>query len=156
MSVVKGVVEAKSNKYDKYSILVNGNWYSSKYEIRAEKGDTVEFDDGGDGKKYARKVRVVSEAGSGESTSSNSGNSRTPGFPVGVDTKDRSIVRQNSLSHAVQMVIGMTIPAPYDSWEEREEATKLFATLIVETARIFEDYSSGDGDAAAAEAILKE
>lgn len=158
MSIVTGVVEACSNKFDKYSLLVNGKWYSSKYEVKAGKGDTVEFDDGG--KTWIRKLRVVSGSGGGSTAPSvaSAAVSRTVGFPVPIDTKDRSIVRQNALNVAVQLVKAQMEGDSwaFGSWEERESSTKKFAELVVDCARIFEDYSSGDGDAAEAAAMLDE
>lgn len=156
--IVTGEVEATSNKFDKYSLLVNGKWYSSKYEVKAEKGDTVEFDDGG--KTWIRKLRVVSGAGAGSTAPSvaSSGVSRTVGFPVPIDTKDRSIVRQNALNVAVQLVKAQIEGDSwtFSDWGEREASLKKFAELTVDCARIFEDYSSGDGDASEAAAMLDE
>lgn len=153
MSIVSGVVEAYSNKFDKHAILVDGKWYSSKFEIKAQKGDTVEFDDGG--KSYVRKCRVVGGSGSGSTSPAvaSAGVSRTPGFPVPIDTKDRSIVRQNALNVAVRMVPVST--DPYKTWEGRELAMQKYAELVVGVARIFEDYSSGDSDTAEAAAMLE-
>lgn len=157
MGMVTGVVEAKNHnaKYGTYGILVNGGWYNSKYEIRAEKGDEVEFDDGG--KNYVRKCKVLG-AGGGASTSGGASTgtvvSRQPGFPVPVDTKDRSIVRQNALRHAVVLVTNMVGPQEYDSWSDRETAMENFAKLAVEVARMFEDYTAGDSEGAEAAAML--
>lgn len=123
---VTGVAEAKSNKFDKYSVLVNGTWYSSKFEIPCEKGDTVEFDDGG--RKYCQKLRVVIEGGSSTGKSS-SGNS-----DLGV-SKDRCIVRQNALSHATSIVC-MTGVADVETT----------ANMTVEVAKIFEGYAMGDDE----------
>lgn len=160
MSIVRGVIEASNHnaKFGTYGILVDGKWYNSKYEIRAEKGDEVEFDDGG--KNYVRKCKVVGSSSSGSTAPSVAagGVTRTPGFPVPVDTKDRSIVRQNALKIAAELITNMMVPDhfEFDTWEEREKSTKAFAELIVDAARIFEDYSSGDGDAAEAAAMLDE
>lgn len=156
MGMVTGEIEAKSNKFDKYSILVNGQWYSSKYEIKAEKGDIVEFDDGD--KKYARRVKVIGVVGQCNvaSTTAPAGISRTPGFPVPIDTKDRSIVRQSSLKSAVEMVTTLrgVIDTPKD-WDDLENQMERWAVLTVGVARIFEDYTAGDSDAEEAAAELK-
>lgn len=154
MSIVTGTVEAYSNKFDKHSILVNGKWYSSKFEIKAEKGDTVEFDDGG--KSYVRKCKVVGKAGSGSTSpaAASAGFSRTPGFPVPVDTKDRSIVRQNAVKVAAEIVNFTTVSPTFKTWEEREEVTQKFAELVVATARVIEDYTAGDSDMEAAVRML--
>ena len=156
MGMVTGEIEAKSNRFDKYSILVNGNWYASKYEIKAEKGDIVEFDDGD--KKYARRVKVIGKGGGGTASPAmaSAGISRTPGFPVPIDTKDRSIVRQSSLKSAVEMVTTLrgTIDTPKD-WDDLENQMERWAGMTVSVARIFEDYTAGDGDAEEAAAELK-
>lgn len=152
MSIINGTIEAYSNKYGKHSILVGGKWYSSKFEIKAGKGDTVEFDDKDKG--YVNALKVVS-AGSGGATKSSFGGrgATTVGFPVGFDTKDRSIVRQNSLSNAVKLVGDLYSGVEVDGSEESLEKV---AVLCVNVARIFEAYSSGDDDAKAAAKMLEE
>lgn len=153
MSEIKGVVKATSNKYGKYSILIDDIWYSSKFEIAADRGDEVVFED--EDKRYIRKLRVTAKGdGGGGGTSTGSGGTRTPGFPVGVDTKDRSIVRQNSLNHATSVVTALAAPTEYKTWEEREVAMEKYAVLAVSVARIFEDYSAGDSDAEEAKKML--
>lgn len=156
MAIITGEIEAKTGKgkYGTYGILVNGKWYNSKYEARCEKGDTVEFDDGG--KNYYNKLKVV--GGSGGSSSPSPGRSATPGFPVALDTKDRAIVRQNSLGHATSLVSNMIEAGAlkFPKWEDREAATEAYAVLCVDVARIFEAYSSGDADAAAATEMAEE
>jgi hypothetical protein len=64
MALVKGTVEAVSTKYDKYSILVNDQWYGTKMEwarVKPNKGDSVEFDDGGS--KFLKKVKILGSSG---------------------------------------------------------------------------------------------
>lgn len=67
MSQVQGVVEAVSTKFGKFSIIVNDTWYNTKQEyapsILPDKGDSVEFDDGG--KNYLKYLKVV-KRGEGE------------------------------------------------------------------------------------------
>jgi hypothetical protein len=69
MGVQSGTVEAVSTKFDKLSVLVNEVWYSTKQEFaeewkyKPEKGDLIQFDDGG--KKFLKKVNKL---GSGEAT----------------------------------------------------------------------------------------
>lgn len=166
MAQVTGVIEAKSNKFGKFSILLdNGTWYSSKFEIKGEKGDTVEFDDGG--KNYCQKLRVVG-GGSASAPSSSGGGGSTytpaakakPGFPVPVDTKDRSIVRQNALAHATNIwKTLMEKQPPVDKVMTDKEVEKFLeksANMINDIAIIFESYTSGDADAAAVEEMMKE
>jgi hypothetical protein len=62
MALVTGTVEAAHSKWDKWNILVNDKWYSTKLEYaRAKpgKGAVVEFDDGG--AKFTKNLRVISE-----------------------------------------------------------------------------------------------
>lgn len=162
MAIITGKVEAISspNKFGKHSILLDKVWYTSLYPVKCDRDDTVEFEDAG--KKYIRDLKVISKGAGGSSGGGGYARSappRTPGFPVGVDTKDRSIVRQNSLGHAVRLVAAMTdasVTEDYGTWEERETGTEVFAQLCVSVARIFEDYSSGDSDGAEAAAALDE
>lgn len=150
MSIINGTIEAYSNKYGKHSILVGGKWYSSKFEIKAEKGDTVEFDDKDKG--YVNALKVVGSGGGSPARSSYSGRgSSAPGFPVALDTKDRSIVRQNSLSNAVRLVTDL-----YAKSADEEKELEELANLCVSVARVFEAYSAGDDDAKAAAAMLEE
>lgn len=151
MAQVTGVVAAMSNKYDKFSVCVDDVWYSSKFEIPCSRGDTVTFDNGD--KKWCRGLKVVSAGGggapapSGGTTSAAPSAAHKPAFPIGIDTKDRSIVRQNSLTHATNLYIKTMVGD--GTLPTEEDAIK-----IVELARIFEDYSSGDGDARDAAAEL--
>lgn len=157
MATVTGTVEAYSNKWDKDSILVNGKWYSTKFPLptKPDKGDEVEFEDGG--KNFINKFRITHSTGGGGSTASAPA-TRAAGFPVGVDTKDRSIVRQNSLGHAVHLVSSFTVnlDEEYGDWAEREKGMESFANLCVSVARIFESYSAGDGDMEEATKALEE
>ena len=161
MAMVTGVIEATAypNKFGKNAILIGGNWYNSQYPIRAEQGDEVEFDSGSTG-KYVNRIKVLTKGG-GASTGGGAATTRAapkPGFPVAVDTKDRSIVRQNSLSHAVNLVTAMLDAETFEfaDWDSRVSSTETFAQLCVGVARIFEDYSAGDSDAAEARAMLEE
>ena len=147
MGQVNGVVAAMSNKYDKFSVCVDDVWYSSKFEIPCSRGDTVTFDNGD--KKWCRQLKVVAAGGGGSAPAPSGGGysaptgapkaAYKPAFPIGIDTKDRSIVRQNSLAHATNLYV--------HSMTEGDGVTEADAQNIVDLARIFEDYSSGDGDA---------
>lgn len=157
MAEVTGTVEAVSHKFDKLSLKVNDTWYATKKEyapsFEINRGDEITFDSGSTG-KYLNKVRKLTGSG-GSTAPASTGGKRTPGFPVGIDTKDRSIVRQNSLSHAVNLVSTIVGPTTAKTFEEREKQAEALATLSVEVARIFEGYSSGDDDAAEAAAMLE-
>lgn len=146
MSTVTGIVEAASkNKYG-FGIMVNGSWYNSKWEIKAAKGDEVEFDDGG--KTYVQKLRVVKSAGgtpavSGGGKTSPGYNSYRGTFPVTTTDGARAIIRQNALTNATNLVVGSGEKLKLD------DAVK----KILEVARHFEYYTSGDVDVEAKKAI---
>ena len=116
------------NKFGKYSIKLEDNdiWYNSNYEIKASKGDTVEFDDGG--KKYCSKLRVIGSGGSSSSGGGSASNS----------DKERSLIRQNALRHA-----GVIVSNAIDCGIE-DLNTELIADRTLELARRFEAYSSGE------------
>jgi hypothetical protein len=147
MAIVTGMVEAKSDKFDKFSIKVGDNWYSSKYEIKAERGDMVEFDDGD--KKYCRKLRVTggaSSGGGGGGTTVNTSPAAT-GFPIPTRHQSRSIIRQNSLTNAREL---------YINFANGEETFPEAVDAIIDIARKFEAYSAGDADYEAVQNKLKD
>jgi len=146
MSTVNGVVKAKSANKFGFGIMINDKWYNSKSEISCNKGDEVEFDDGG--KAYIRDLKVT-KGGSGVAASSGGSmvNKGTTGtsyargvFPLAANDGSRSIVRQNSITNAVALysyiVAAKEDPNPEDA-----------AYAVINIARIFEKYSAGDIDA---------
>jgi hypothetical protein len=145
MTTVTGVVKAKSANKFGFGIMVNDKWYNSKFEIGANKGDEVEFDDGG--KAYVRDLKVTkggsgATAGGGGSMASKGagGASYARGvFPLAANDGSRSIVRQNSITNAVVLCGKLGFPETVSS----EEA----AYAVINIARIFEKYSAGDIDA---------
>lgn len=69
-------------------------------------------------------------------------------FPVPPLHPDRSIIRQNSLTHAVRIMEEYQFDVLGESrWSTAEEA----ASAAVDIARIFEAYSTGEADARQAE-----
>lgn len=154
MSMINGVVEGVSTKYDKYSININGGWYSTKMEwarCKPVAGDTVEFDDAGG--KYTKNMRIVS-AGSGSAAPSAppSGSSTPPtaaikkgGFPMAIDDTYRSINRQNALTNACNVLSTQGSAGIIDP---------LGADDIIALAREFEAYTTGDIERYAAEASI--
>ena len=153
--MINGTVEAKSFnvKYGSYGMLIAGKWYNSKYEIKAEKGDEVEFDDGG--KNYIKGLKVVSSGGasttstaSGPSTSarsSGSGYGNRGKFPIAKDDGQRSIIRQNSLARSIEALKAANM---FDGMDPND-----MVSTIISTARLFEAYSAGDIDREAADLI---
>ena len=146
MSTVNGVVKAKSANKFGFGIMVNDKWYNSKYEINVEKGDEVEFDDGG--KSYVRDIKVTKGGGgsavTGGSTMASKGSGGTGyargAFPIPANDGSRAIVRQNSITNAVALLNQLDFPKKLDEMEE-------VAYAVINIARIFEKYSSGDLDA---------
>lgn len=147
--MVTGVIEAKSGKssYGTYGIMVGGKWYNSKYEVKANKGDEVEFDDGG--KNYCNKLKVLSGGGGGATTAApTASRSYSRGkFPIPTDDGQRSIIRQNSLTNAVNFMASVM-----DYAAAQEHMDDAIAT-VVDVARVFESYSAGDLDREAAKKL---
>ena len=147
MSTVNGVVKAKSANKFGFGIMVNDKWYNSKYEINVEKGDEVEFDDGG--KSYVRDIKVTKGGGgataTGGSTMASKGSGGTGyargAFPIPANDGSRAIVRQNSITNAVALLVGLGLK--FSDGEDMKE----YAYTIINIAREFEKYSSGDLDA---------
>jgi hypothetical protein len=151
MSIVTGNVQAKSTTKFGHGIMVNGNWYNSKFPIACDKGDDVEFDDGG--KKYVNKLRVTTKGGGADSgvgaKSTGSAGSATVArssggysrgvFPVPADDGSRSIIRQNSVTNAVNLTNTLIAAKKIPDGHNLED-------VIFSWARLFEKYSSGDID----------
>lgn len=148
MAQVNGVVEwSGKDKFDNFSIKVNNNWYKSKYPIKAEKGDTVEFDDGG--KNYANKLRVVTGGGTGTGSgtpSKGNGTFVSKQFPVPGLHPDRSIIRQNCLRHATELVTH-----GYHDGMLHSDNNDTVARCVIDLARRLEAYATGELDKKVAE-----
>ena len=152
MSIVNGVVEGTSEKFGKFSVLLNGTWYATKAEWapspKPNKGDEVQFDNGG--AKFIKGLKIL---GAGDSSSvtppSSSSSSPRPAFgggggrsfPVGALAPERTINRQNALTAAVNYANCVS-----DSFTPQE---------IIATARLFESYTTGDLDLENAQAAIE-
>lgn len=155
MALINGVVEYVDprNKYGKYSIKVNGLYYSTKPEYASwgnvNVGDTVSFDDAD--KKYIKKLVVLSGGSGVVSTGSSvssepkyTRNSVPVAFPVPSLHPDRSVIRQNMLRHATTIAISR--PWPLADEEMYNE--------VIRIARILERYATGEQDVEAAMKLL--
>lgn len=149
MAKVKGVVEWKNKSQWGYGIKVDGSWYNSKYNIKAEKGDLVEFDDGG--KNYCRELKVL-QSGGGDDDTGGGGTRSAEATAVQKASQPplhngRSIIRQNSLTNAnaFHATAGFQSKDPEARLEE-----------LIQTARVFESYSAGDEDVAKAAQVADE
>lgn len=137
MSMVTGTVGwVGQNKFGKYSIKLDGNetWYNSNYEIKAQKGDVVEFDDGG--KKYCQKLKVINSSGAGYAPPTGKPASQASGrmgpFPIPAKDGQRSIIRQNAVTNANALLGNHGEPYTVED--------------LLQVASEIEKYTSGDLD----------
>lgn len=135
MSIVTGVVEGCHTKWEKYNILVNGTWYSTKLEwanCQPAEGDTVNFDDGG--KNFMKNCAIITSGGNAPASAAPKAapakaySAPTAGFPMGANDKSRAINRQNALTNAVNY------------------AKDASPETIISFARYFESYTTGTLD----------
>lgn len=152
MATVTGTVEGFNTKFGKYSVLVNGTWYGTKEEwakVKPVKGDVVEFDDGG--AKYTKNMKIVTAGGgsapSGGGAAKSGGGYSRGTFPIGLEDGQRSIIRQNALTNARELV-SKTVGESFDPTATVE--------LIIDIAREFEAYTAGDIERYEAEAKKEE
>ena len=148
MSTVTGTVKVcKQSKFG-WGLLLEEDetkWYNSKFEIKANTGDNVTFDDGG--KNYVNKLKVntggvVAKAGS---VTTSAAPAKTHYLPVPLDNS-RAIIRQNALTNAREL---------YTAFGESSSELSDQAGNIIAIARIFEEYTSGDADMAVAMKALE-
>lgn len=165
MAKVTGTVEAATEKFGKFNLLVNDVWYSTKLEYatfdRPKRGDIVEFDDGGS--KFLQKVKIVGSGGSSEKSSAGGRgsvqgrstyrqNGTEGGFPVHPLAYERALDRRNALNAAVSVwneggITGM---------DELGIDTSISLDAIIAIARHFEDYTTGTADYEEAKRMLKD
>lgn len=149
MATVTGVVEGVSTKFGKYSILVDGTWYGTKEEwatVKPNKGDAVSFDNGG--AKFFKNCTITGGGSAPAASASASGSkSYSKGsFPVDPEDGSRAILRQNALTNARNL---------FGELKEGQDMEAAVATII-EMAREFEAFTSGDTERYAAEAKVKD
>lgn len=149
MTVITGVVESK--RKDNKAIKVNGVWYSaySAATLAAiNDGDVVTFESQAspDGRWQNIKGKVTVDAtGAMDTPVSAKGpalqttvNSRYT-FPIPATDSQRSILRQNALTNAREVVCAQ-------GWSEDDVSLDDVAKVIINIARKFEEYTSGDSD----------
>lgn len=145
MTMTTGNIEAITDKFGKFNVLLDdGRWYSTKMEwkpkMELNKGDSITFDAGPTG-KYLQKVKkngggsVAPSSGSPSAAPQKPVGGRT--FPIGALAPERTINRQNALTNAVNYLTG-------GSPEE-----------VIEVAKMFEAYTTGDLDAIEAQEAMK-
>lgn len=147
MSKVTGVIDNMNDNYNKVNILVNGTWYSTKQEYykgpTLSTGMTVSFDDGG--AKFLKYVKAEEAGAVATAAAPAVGKAPAMGgrtFPVGALAPERTINRQNALTNAVNYTKDSELTHTVDS--------------VINIARQFEAYTTGDLDLAEVEASLKE
>lgn len=140
-----------------YSLKVDGNWVKHGFKKPAcNVGDTIKFD--GESGTYGMEAKniVVTAKGTGGSAPVTSSTSKYPAgatgggtyssgrvFPIPPLHGDRSIVRQNALARATELIIGSRGGKAFDL----DDST---CVLAIRVARQFEAYTAGDLDLAAA------
>lgn len=150
MSIITGEVEAKA-KTGK-SIMVNGVWYSAYSSATLDgvsKGDTVSFEEQVKGSFHNIKGKVSVGGSPVEGcTATGATVPAKVGLPIKLD-RERSIIRQNALTNAREYVI-------YAKRANDNFNVDIDTPLIIEIAREFEAYTSGDADIAAAKKMVSE
>ena len=127
------------------AVQINDDWYSSYGGIEIKKakvgkGDTVSFGWIAKGPFNNIKTAIdVNDKGEDapprfETSTKPEAPSRAPKFGAVQLERDRCIIRQNSLTNAVNYYNG------------DKEGTMVNADDIIKTAKVFEAYSSGDAD----------
>ena len=149
MGQVTGIIEAKTgkSKYGTYGILVNGSWYNSKFEIKANKGDSVTFDDGG--KNYVKGLKASGSGGdtaAAKTTASSTGGRSFGKFPIPELDGQRAIIRQNAVTNANSFLATESVSLDSDP---------ITVDRLIEVARQIEAYTAGDLDAMAAESLIE-
>ena len=167
--VVKGVyskpVTTKFGNKNVYDMLLDdGNYYKHGFKKpNVEVGDSVTIEYEVD--KYGNKILKLSSGATGSSAPTDNQGTAAPSthstqtysiknskpFPVPFDHGDRSIIRQNSLTNARELV-----DAIWQNYGVGDESPidEDVIDRILKIAYKFEEYSSGDREAKAADAIL--
>lgn len=135
MGTITGTIEKVSKKFPpKVGFCLNGKWYNTNESYLKEsfvEGDVVAFED--KGKNFFNNPKKVSSGGGSSEASASSSSSYKPSggrtFPVGALAPERTINRQNALTNAVAFHSKDDSPTVED---------------ILATAKLFEDYTTGD------------
>lgn len=163
MNVVNGVVEltgtrevdTRNGKKDTYSFKVNGTWYKTGFKNPGvSKGQIVSFDYTPG--KWGNDVDVASIVIGGSATPPPPNSVQAPakpfrngGFPIDPLDGQRSILRQNAVTNAREIVALSSVECESMSVEH-------LLSLILTTAKHIEAYTSGDDDMEAAKASVGE
>lgn len=173
MTTATGVVKGIYNKDVKtrfgikkvYDLLLDdGNYYKQGFKKPiCDVGDsvTIEYNVGQYGNDITSLIRGTSSGASAPSLNDGSGftkpnaspnqysNKGNKPFPVPSDHGDRSIIRQNSLTNAREMCIANNI------MHKNLVDNNVLANEIIRVAYMFEEYSSGDREVKAVDALME-
>lgn len=137
-----------------YSIEVNGAWYEAGFKAPGNVGDFVTFDyslsygknkitDGTLSKGSGASVGAAPfKAPGATSGPTSSGSGKT--FPVPKNHPDRSIMRQNAVNRAVEV---LTAGGCFDALDPSDENLDRVAAQVIGLAMRFEVYYSGETEA---------
>lgn len=145
-----------------YSFKAGGEWFRTNFKSSGVSvGDVVTFDCNPG--KYGNEVDPASikKGGvvavpivpKGPVGAAPAYAGRHGSFPIGPLDGQRSILRQNALTNARELVIGFGGLKPAEGWEEKQKQYPLLADEIIRVARKFEQYTSGDMDVTRAEEL---
>lgn len=169
--VVKGIynkdVKTKFGMKKVYDLLLDdGNYYKQGFKKPiCDVGDsvTIEYNVGQYGNEITSLIRSgtssgaapLAVSGGGSQTSQNASpnqysNKGNKPFPVPSDHGDRSIIRQNSLTNARELVVAQVIKTASDGIP-----LDTLAEMIIGIAYKFEEYSSGDREVKAVDSLLE-
>jgi len=135
-------VTTKHGKKSAYSAKIGEDWYSLGFKTwGVEAGYEIELEYEMRGEyRNASKVEVIGHGvdkkfDSPPTTSSNTGQAATQG---GADFRQRSIVRQNSVTNSVKLLVDGGF---IEGSEKLKSSASTSAALVVKVAAIFEKYS---------------
>lgn len=152
------------------NIAVGGEEFQlgfGKFEVKV--GDTVEFDytDGKYGKDIAKGSLITTPSNltaplpfttyptppsinvPAVKTNYVPKNASERTFPIAALSPERAIIRQNALTQARELVVGViSLKSDVSDWDGRKEQLDVLVGEIIRQARKFEAYSAGDLDVA--------
>jgi len=178
MKIENAVVEAVSSKpvttkfgnRDTYSFKAGGVWIKTGFkDSGVQAGDVVTFDyvTGKYGNELTGAVSKSTAAPAATAAvlqmpkAPTSGYSNKGTFPIPPLDGQRSIVRQNALTNAREMIVDIILGAEKKSssvatWADRQAQFDSLAAEIERIARKFEAYTTGDVDLAAVKESIEQ
>lgn len=149
-------VNTKFGPKPAYDIFIDGTKYSAGFKKPVVAiGDAVEFEF--KTSQYGNEIVSIVKTGAGVPTPATPAARPAPSFggkgvfPIPLLDGQRAIVRQNALTNARELVIGLIGATKEDSWAQRKTQFDTLADEVVRIARKFEAYACGDIDREAAE-----